>query len=276
MNAGRLEPIVAAVRGRAAERRRREPLAQLEAAVQADPRRRERFLSALSRPELAFICELKRRSPSAGVLLAEEGESSDQDSRGGPRWRALAHAYRAGGASALSILTEQDHFAGSLEDLRAAEICGLPRLRKDFVIDEAMLLEACLYGADAVLLIAAILDDATLRRLMECCAHYGLAVLLEVHDERELERAAVLNPDLIGVNARDLSTLRVDLATCERLLPRIPPGALRVAESGIKNIADLQRVRAAGADAVLIGETLMRSADPAGTLRTWQEALRGA
>ncbi len=276
MNAGRLEPIVAAVRERAAERRRRDPLAQLEAAVQADPRRRERFLSALSRPELAFICELKRRSPSAGVLLAEDGESPGADSHGGPRWRALAHAYRAGGANALSILTEQDHFAGSLQDLRAAGVCGLPRLRKDFVIDEAMLLEACLYGADAVLLIAAILDDATLRHLMDCSAHYGLAVLLEVHDERELERAAVLNPDLIGVNARDLSTMRVDLATCERLLPRIPSSALRVAESGIKNIADLQRVRAAGADAVLIGETLMRSADPAGTLRTWQEALRGA
>src|SRR5205814_10282037 len=129
------------------ERRRTLPLAELERKVTPDARRRERFTRALATRELAFVCELKRRSPSAGLLLLEP-----------ERWRALAESYRAGGASALSVLTEQDHFAGSLDDLRAAELTGLPLLRKDFVLDEAMVLESALHGADCVLLIAAILE----------------------------------------------------------------------------------------------------------------------
>jgi indole-3-glycerol phosphate synthase len=268
MSGTRLDPIVDAVRRRNAERRETTPLAHLARRVEADPRRRERFVKALTKPELAFICEMKRRSPSAGWLFPERDASQH-----GSRWHALADAYRAGGASALSVLTEEDHFAGTLDDLRSVEFTRLPRLRKDFVLDEAMVLESCLFGADAVLLIAAILDDATLARLRTLCREYGVAVLIEAHDESELERALAQEPELIGVNARDLTTLQTDLATVERLLPRVPKGPIRVAESGIKTIDDLKRVRAAGADCVLVGETLVKSTDPATTLKGWREAL---
>ncbi len=266
MPATRLDPILAAVRERAAERRRRQPLERLRDLVQPDSTRRERFVRALARPGLSIIAECKRRSPSAGVLLDGPGTPD-------ARWFALADAYRRGGARALSVLTEQDHFGGSLEDLHSLAHAGLPRLRKDFILDEGMLLEACLFGADAVLLIAAILPDAELRALRECSRALGLAVLLEVHDEPELERALAVEPELVGVNARDLRTLSVDLATVERLLPRVPEGPLKVAESGIHDSADLRRVRAAGADAVLIGETLIRCADPAALLHSWREEL---
>jgi indole-3-glycerol phosphate synthase len=150
-------------------------------------------------------------------------------------------------------------------------------LRKDFVLDEGMLLESCAHGADAVLLLAAALEPRDLRDLRDRARELGLAVLLEVHDERELDRALPLEPELLGVNARDLATFEVDLATVERLLPRVPDraAAIRVAESGIRTVDDLRRVRDAGADAVLVGETLVRSGDPAATLRSWKEALRG-
>jgi indole-3-glycerol phosphate synthase len=266
MASTRLDPILAMVKQRAAERRRRQPLQRLQELVQPDSARRERFVRALAQPGLAIIAECKRRSPSAGVLLDGPGPP-------GARWSALADAYRRGGASALSVLTEQDHFGGSLEDLDMLAHSGLPRLRKDFVVDEGMLYETCLFGADAVLLIAAILTDSELRALRECARGLGLAVLLEVHDELELERALSVEPELLGVNARDLRTLSVDLSTVERLLPRMPKGPLKVAESGIRTLADLRRVRAAGADAVLIGETLIRSADPAALLQSWRESL---
>ena len=261
MSGTRLDPIVDAVRRRNAERRGTMPVAQLVQRVEADPRRRERFVNASTKPELAFICEMKRRSPSAGWLLPER-DAAQHDSR----WHALADAYRAGGASALSVLTEEDHFAGALDDLRSVGFTGLPRLRKDFVLDEAMVVESGLFGADAVLLIAAILDDGTLARLRGVAKEYGFAVLLEVHDEHELERALLLEPELLGVNARDLRTLRTDL---------VASGPLRIAESGIRTIDDLKRVRAAGADAVLVGETLVKSNDPAGILKEWKEALLG-
>jgi len=266
MIATRLDPIVAAVRKRAAERRGQQPLERLQQLVRPDPARRERFVRALGGPGLAIIAECKRRSPSAGALIDEGGSP-------GARWFALADAYRRGGASALSVLTEQDHFGGSLADLQSVAPTGLPRLRKDFIVDQGMLYEACLFGADAVLLIAAILPDAELRSLRECARELGLAVLLEVHDERELERALAVEPELLGVNARDLRTLTVDLTTIERLMPRVPKDLPKVAESGIRTLDDLRRVRAAGADAVLIGETLMRAADPAALLRAWKEAL---
>ncbi len=283
MSGTKLDPIVAAVRLRAAQRRRTMTLERLEDHVKADSWRRERVLLALRKPELAFICEMKRRSPSAGALLEEARDPHKySDSRRpliGPRWHALADAYKRGGADMLSVLTEEDHFGGCLDDLRTVEHTRLARLRKDFVLDEAMVLEGCTYGADAVLLIAAILDDAALARVRGFCKEYGVAVLLEVHDERELDRALPLEPEMLGVNARDLTTLHVDLATVERLLPRVPTGPnapIRVAESGIRTIDDLKRVRAAGADAVLIGETLVKAPDPAATLTQWKEAMRGA
>jgi len=279
MSGTKLDPIVRDVRRRAEERRRSQPLERLKDLVREDSWRRERFLAGFRKGELAFITEMKRRSPSAGMLLAEDGDPRKtlptRTPRPGPRWSSLADAYRKGGAAAISVLTEGDHFAGALDDLRAVEFTKLPRLRKDFIVDEAMLWESCLYGADAVLLLPAILEPREIAVLRNVARELGLAVLLEVHDERELELAIPLEPELLGVNARDLKTLRVDLATVERLLPRVPSGPIKVAESGIKDIDDLKRVRAAGADAVLVGETLVRSKDPEGTLRGWKEALRG-
>jgi indole-3-glycerol phosphate synthase len=148
-------------------------------------------------------------------------------------------------------------------------------LRRDFVVDECMVLEGSSFGADAVTLIAAILDDATLARLRALAKEYGIAVMLEVHDERELERALALEPELLGVTARDLRTLQTDLAVVERILPAVPKGILRVACDGLGTIDDLKRVRAAGADVALVGEALGEAADPAATLREWKGALRG-
>lgn len=233
--------------------------------VRPDPCRRRRFLEALAAPGLAFLAECKRRSPSAGPLAsAREADLL-------PR----ARAYAAGGARALSVLTEEDHFHGSLADLERVAPAGLPRLRKDFLLDEGMILESAAAGADAVLLLACCLADGALAELRVLAGELGLAVLLEVHDARELERALAVEPDCLGVNARDLRSFRVDLAVVEELLPRVPPGPLRVAESGIRGPAELVRVRRAGADAVLVGEALMRSPDPAATLRRWREALDG-
>ena len=213
MSGTRLDPIVADVRRRADERRTKQPLARLLDIVEPDSRRRERFVTALGKRELAILAECKRRSPSAGVLLAETDDPRAKlptpKPRPGARWLALAQAYASGGADALSVLTEEDHFAGSLDDLRAVEFTGLSRLRKDFILDEGMLFESCLYGADAILLLPAILDDATLARLAHLShARYGVAVLIEAHDEAELERALAVEPELVGVNARDLTTLR--------------------------------------------------------------------
>ncbi len=279
MSGTRLDPIVADVRRRAIERRRAQPLERLRELVREDSWRRERFLAGFPKGELGFIAEMKRRSPSAGTLLPE-AENVDSTlptrlPRPGPRYFALAQAYQKGGAAAISVLTELDHFCGTLDDLRAVEFTRLPRLRKDFILDEAMLLESCLYGADAVLLLPVILEGGELAELREVARTLGLAVLVEVHDERELERAVPLEPELLGVNARDLKTFQVDLATVERLLPRVPPGSIKVAESGIRSVDDLKRVRAAGADAVLVGEALVRDGDPETTLRRWKDALRG-
>ncbi len=279
MTGTRLDPILDSVRRRAAERRRTQPMERLRDLVREDSWRRERFLGAFPKGELSIIAEMKRRSPSAGVLLPEamEPEKSrpTRTPPPGPRYFALAQAYQKGGAAAISVLTEEDHFQGTLSDLRAVEFTRLPRLRKDFILDEAMLWESCLYGADAVLLLPVALETGELQHLRAVARELGLAVLVEVHDERELERALPLEPELLGVNARDLRTFHVDLATVERLLPAIPAGPIRVAESGIRDLADLARVRAAGANAVLVGEALVRDGDPEATLRRWKEASRG-
>ncbi len=259
----RLDPILDSVRARAAARRRDQPLDGLRAGLRPDPARGARFRAALAGPELALLAECKRRSPSEGALAGEVDLA--------PR----AAAYAAGGAAALSVLTEEDHFRGRLADLTAVADAGLPRLRKDFLLDEGMVLESLAAGADAVLLLAVCLPDPLLGELRACAAECGLAVLLEVHDEAELERALAVEPDCLGVNARDLRDFRVDLGTVERLLPRVPAGTLRVAESGLAGPADLRRVRAAGADAALVGTALMRAADPAAELRGWRAALAG-
>lgn len=258
----RLDPILVSVRERAAVRRRERSVADLRAELEPDPARRERFVSALSGEGLRFIAECKRRSPSAGALSGE----TDLLQR--------ADAYARGGADALSVLTEHDHFGGSLDDLGRVAASGLPRLRKDFVLDEGMLLESVHAGADAVLLLVVCLSAGQLGELRALAAECGLAVLVEVHHARELERAVAVEPDCLGVNARDLTTFEVDLGTVVARLPQVPERFVRVAESGLREIGDLRRVRAAGADAVLVGEALMRSADPGALLRDWKEGLR--
>ncbi len=254
----RLDPILASVRLRADERRR---LRGGAADADPDPARVTRFTRALATPGLAFIAECKRRSPSAGQFSLEVDLS------------ARARSYADGGAAALSILTEQDHFLGHPADLDAARGAGLPRLRKDFLLTVDMVVESVAMGADALLLLAVCLDDALLADMRAAARDLGLAVLVEVHDEHELERALRVRPDCVGVNARDLRTFQVDLGVPERLLPRIPSEHLRVAESGIVDARCAGRMRAAGADAVLVGEALMRAGDPAATLRGWRAEL---
>ena len=259
----RLAPILEAVRRRAAERRANQSLADLRRELVPDPARRLRFVEALRGPGFAFIAECKRRAPSAGELSTEVDLA------------ARIRSYAKGGAAALSILTEEDHFSGSLADLAAAPEVTIPRLRKDFVLDEGMVLESCAAGADAILLIAACLEPAQLRGLRELAGECGLAVLLEIHEPDELAPAVAAKPEAIGVNARDLTTFEIDLARTEELLPRIPDHFLRVAESGLSTIEDLRRVRRAGADAALVGTSLMRAADPGQLLAEWLEAIDG-
>ena len=248
MNA--LDPIIASTREEVARRRDRVPDAELEreAARRTDELRP--FAEALARPGLSVIAEHKRSSPSAGVIRADL------------QLEEVVGAYERGGAAALSVLTEGPSFGGSLDDLRAARAASaLPILRKDFIIDAYQLHEAVAAGADAILLIVAALDRADLEALHEAALSLGLAALVEVHDESELERAAALGARLIGINNRDLATLRVDIRRTFELLPGVPDGATVVAESGLRSASDLSELEDAGIDAVLIGEALMRSAD---------------
>jgi len=213
------------------------------------------FMAALRRPGLAVIAEMKKRTPSIGRLAKNY------------RPERLAMAYSKAGASALSVLTQQASFGGSVEHLRnARESSDLPMLRKDFIVDPYQVLEARALGADAVLLIVAALPER-LRELLTAAREQGLAALVEVHDARETEFALEAGAELIGVNHRDLSNFDVDLALTERLRPLIPGEVVVVAESGIRGRDDARRMRDAGADAILVGELLMRSADPAACIR---------
>ena len=248
MNA--LEPIIASTREELARRRDRVPEAELEREAARRAGELRPFAQALLKPGLSVIAEHKRRSPSAGVIRAELPLED------------VVGAYERGGAAALSILTEGPSFGGSLDDLRAARAASaLPILRKDFIVDAYQLHEALAAGADAILLIVAALQPAELERLHEIALSLGLAALVEVHDESELERAAALGARLIGINNRDLTTLNVDIRRTFDLLPAVPDGATVVAESGLRTASDLAELEGAGVDAVLIGEALMRSAD---------------
>jgi indole-3-glycerol phosphate synthase len=204
------------------------------------------------RGSIALIAEVKKASPSAGVIRADFDPVR------------IAQQYEAAGASCLSVLTDEKFFQGSLEylkEIRAA--VKLPLLRKDFIIDERQILEAIQWGADAILLIVAILSDAKLQRFHDLATEAGLAALVEVHDEEELDRALAIGARLIGVNNRDLKTFQVDLATTEKLAAKAMPGRaeedlLLVAESGIQKRADVERLGRAGARAIPVGESLMR------------------
>jgi indole-3-glycerol phosphate synthase len=240
-----LERIVEATRAEVARRRRDVPLAPV-----AEPPPRRPFTEALRRPGLALIAEHKRSSPSAGVI------------RDDVTLEQVVGAYERGGAAALSVLTEGPSFGGSLADLiRARSASDLPILRKDFIVDPYQLHEAASGGADAVLLIVAALDAEELARLHELAGELGLAALVEVHDERELERAVAAGARVIGINNRDLTTLEVDTRRTFELLERVPGGSTVVAESGFGERSQLDELEHAGVDAVLVGEALMRSAD---------------
>jgi indole-3-glycerol phosphate synthase len=214
------------------------------------------FRGALTANPPAIIAEIKKASPSKGVLV----EHFDPQS--------IASNYAKGGAAALSILTDREYFQGDLGDLeKARAACSIPVLRKDFTIDELHVIEAAAHGGDAILLIAAVLDESELRRFRELAATFGMAALVEVHDADELKIALASGAEIIGVNNRDLSTFEVKLETSLKLIEKMPRNIVKVTESGIHSHADVGLLRTAGFDAFLVGEHLMQSDDPAAALR---------
>lgn len=223
-------------------------LPELERRAEAAASERRDFKAALRSRQPAIIAEIKKASPSKGLLTSDFQPA------------ASATEYEAGGAAALSVLTDERFFQGGLSDLQAARSAvQLPTLRKDFTISEYHVIEAAAYGADAILLIAAILTTAQMRSFRELAAQFGMAVLVEVHDHTELNTALESGPTIIGVNNRNLHTFQVTLETSLRLAEHIPEGLIRVSESGIENRQQIDRLRKAGFHAFLIGEHLMRS-----------------
>jgi indole-3-glycerol phosphate synthase len=251
-----LQTIVSATRRIVAVRAEAEPAQQLGRRAEAHTPRGDRFRASLAMPDrINVIAECKRRSPSRGVLRDAYDPA------------AVATAYERAGAAALSVLTEPTFFDGALEHLAAVRAAvALPLLRKDFIVDSYQLLEARANGADAVLLIVAALDDATLARLHREAHALGLAVLVEVHDVDEVDRALAAGAEIIGVNNRNLRTLDVDINASEKAAARIPPHVIAVSESGLKTAGDLTRMRALGYRAFLIGERFMTAADPGAAL----------
>ena len=243
----RLAPILAATREEVARRREAVPPSALERGTAEDVRS---FTDALARSGLSLIAEHKRRSPSAGPIRADLALED------------VVGAYERGGAAALSILTEGPSFDGSLDDLRAARgVTRLPLLRKDFIVDPYQVHESFAAGADAILLIVAALSPAELSALHGRAQDLGLGVLVEVHDQRELDVALSLGAAVIGINNRDLTTLEVDIRRTFELLPLVTGHALVVAESGFSRPDQLDELANAGVDGVLVGEALMRSPD---------------
>ena len=221
------------------------------------------FAKALRQPDrLAVIAEIKRRSPSAGAIAAEAGAARQ------------AQRYLEAGAGALSVLTDKKYFDGSLDDLRevTAFLDGanrvLPCLRKDFMVHPVQIIEALEAGARAILIIVRALQDDEIARLFDAATAAGLDTLFEVHEEREVERALNAGARVIGVNNRDLARFTTDLAFTEAILPQLPDDIIKVSESGIATSADARRARSAGADAILVGESLMRAEDPAALLES--------
>jgi len=231
----------------------------LEQSASNQKSQRRDFRRALERKNPSIISEIKKASPSKGLIQPNFNPGQQ------------ARDYFAGGAAALSVLTDQKFFQGSLSDLKTARASAfLPVLRKDFTIDEVDILEASAAGADAILLIAAILSREELERFRRLAGQQGMAALVEVHDEEELAKALESGAEILGVNNRNLRTFEVSLATSERLSKLMPEKVLRVAESGIESRADVERLMGAGFQAFLVGEHLMRSGDPAGALRALQ------
>jgi indole-3-glycerol phosphate synthase len=253
-----LADIVAATRRKVAEYRSKADLGRLERQAGLHvPRGFRAALESASESGAAVIAELKKASPSRGLIRRDFDPAK------------LAREMEVAGAAALSVLTDEEFFQGSLENLRIASAeTRLPCLRKDFIVDEFQITEARANHADAILLIVAALSQSELVALKQKAEDYELDVLCEVHDEDELQRALDAGCDLIGVNSRDLRTFKVDLATACRLAQRMPKNVFAVAESGIESGTDIARLRAAGYSAFLIGETLMRADRPGETLRS--------
>jgi indole-3-glycerol phosphate synthase len=249
-----LRRLVAEARAEVESRRSAMPAGHLERLAAALPPPRD-LRSALRGDRLAVIAEMKARTPLMGRL-------SDDYAPG-----RLAAVYAAAGASALSVLCQETSFGGRPEHLAEARAAAdLPVMRKDFVVDEHQVLEARAYGADAVLLIVAAMEPDRLRALLALTRDMGMEALVEVHSEAEVEAALAAGARVVGVNHRDLATFEVDVSLTERLRPCVPASVVYVAESGIHTAADAARMRAAGADAILVGEALMRSPDPAAKL----------
>jgi indole-3-glycerol phosphate synthase len=256
MSAG-LTEIVAATRRRLANRRRAADLRALERqAAEHTPRGFRRALTEAAARGVAIIAELKKASPSKGLIRASFDPA------------ALARELEEGGAAALSVLTEEEFFQGSLQNLQiASESTSLPCLRKDFIVEEVQITEARANRADAILLIVTALEQPELQRLAARAREQQLDVLCEAHDEDELQRALDAGCDLIGVNSRDLRTFHVDLNTAFRVAKKFPQGILAVAESGIHAASDIAELRSVGYEAFLIGESLMKAAFPGSALR---------
>jgi indole-3-glycerol phosphate synthase len=243
--------------------RKREELAEASASLSAlrataeiAMRTRRDFAAALKSSRPAIISEIKKASPSKGILV-EDFRPAD-----------LARSYQQGGAAALSVLTDRDFFQGSLDHLRAARAaCRLPVLRKDFTIAEYHVVEAAAAGADAILLIAAILDEAEMLSFRQLAAEFRMAALVEAHNEAELEKSLRSGAEIVGINNRDLRTFQVSLETSLSLAPKIPAGAIKVSESGIFDAEHIRRLSEAGYDAFLVGERLVRSENAALALK---------
>lgn len=246
-----LDDITAAVARRlAADKEQISPEIMKKTALSAPQKQGFPFEKALAQDGLSFICEVKRASPSKGLIAPDFP------------YVTIARAYEEAGAAAISCLTERDYFQGSIDYLKdIASQVSIPVLRKDFIIDEYQIYEARANGAAAILLICAILDDDTLRRFFALADSLGLSALVEAHDEQEVRRAVAAGARIIGVNNRNLKDFTVSLSTSCRLRPMVPPSILFVAESGIKTAAHTRTLREHGVDAVLIGETLVRAAD---------------
>jgi len=252
----RLDELVGATREALHRRKRERPLAELEAEAGAVPEGRP-FAEALSRPGTSLIAEHKRRSPSAGTL-AEKGASCAD----------VVGAYERGGAAALSVLTEEAHFGGTLADLREARAATeLPILRKDFTIDPYQLYEGKAAGADAVLLVVGAMSQAELAQLYREAHALDLDAVVEIHTEEELDAALEIDADVLGINNRDLEDFSVDIQRTFDLLADIPAGKVVVSESGIKSRNQIEELEQVGVDAVLIGEVLMRASDPEAAVR---------